>query len=167
MQKFSYPNHDLQSVNDKMKAWFDETIATLVSDQFIIETNVASPEKKRMYEAIVNKDEAELHAISRNSSTVYFIKAILQEYILEIKSRGIKLNKLAFDFNASKVLVWTEVFDDDESAIDALILSEAKINANHSKYGFHISTTLVEQSDKLPVPEHYKEVNLKSTVGFV
>lgn len=39
-----------------------------------------------------------------------------------------------------------KVAEDDEDAIDQLILSEAKINSTYSKYGFHLSTTVVETS---------------------
>ena len=160
-------DQSLQLANDKMNSWFEETIVTLISDQFQIENNVASAEKQKMYDTLIHGKEADIHAMGRNSSTVFFISAILKEYIQELKERKIKLSKLAFDFNASKVLVWVEVFDDDENSIDSLILSEARINASHSKYGFHISTTVVEVSDNLPVPNQYKEVNFKNTVGII
>jgi hypothetical protein len=163
----SNSSNDLKSANDKMHSWFEQTIVTLISDRFQMETEIASPEKRKMYDTLIHGQEADIHSMGRNSSTVFFIRGILKEYIQELTERKIKLNKLAFDLTASKVLVWAEVYDDDEEAIDSLILAEAKINANYSQYGFYISTTTVEVSDQLPIPSQYKEVNLKSPVGII
>ena len=56
------------------------------------------------------------------------------------------------------VLVWAEINDDDEQMEDKLILSEAKINAKYHLYGFDMESTIVETSDKLPVPNHYRSL---------
>lgn len=163
----SNSNQSLQLANDKMNEWFEETIATLLSDHFAIEADVASHAKKQMYHTLASGNAADIHAMGRNSSTVFFIGAILNDYIEIIKERKIQLCKLAFDFSDSKVLVWAEVVDDDEDTIDQLILAEAKVNSNYSKYGFHLSTTVVETSDNMAIPSPYKEVNIGTTFGIV
>jgi hypothetical protein len=160
-------NQSLQLANSKMNEWFEETIATLLSDHFAIETDIASAAKKQMYHTLASGNAADIHAMGRNSSTVFFIGGILNDYMEIVKERQIQLLKLAFDFSDSKVLVWAEVADDDEVAINKLILAEAKVNSNYSKYGFHLSTTVVETSDNMPIPSPYKEVNIGSKVGVI
>lgn len=123
--------------------------------------------QKHMYNTFANGSAAEINALGRNTSTVFFIGGILNEYVEIVKAKKIQLCKLAFDFSDSKVLVWAEVAEDDETSMDQLILAEAKINANYSKYGFHLSTTVVETSDNMPIPIPYKEVNIGTTFGVI
>jgi hypothetical protein len=155
-------NDSLQVSNDRMKEWFNQVISSLEADQFILETNTASEEKKRLYNTLINGIESELNHMVRINSSMFFIKNAMNDYMKNIKERNTKLRKLAFNLTDAKILVWAEIIDDDEESIKSLILSEAKTNANFSKYGFHISSTVVEESDNLSVPSHYKEVNLVS-----
>ena len=60
------------------------------------------------------------------------------------------------DLSDASVLVWAEIADDDELMEDQLRLAQAKINAQYSQYGFYLSSTIVEESDCMPIPSHYQ-----------
>jgi len=90
---------------------------------------------------------------------MFFIKKMLYSFITFLKESDVKFSKMALDLSDSKILAWLELFDDDEKSEDNLIISEAKVNAEFEKYGFKISTTYVEESDKLNIPPHYSMLN--------
>ena len=56
----------------------------------------------------------------------------------------------------SKLLVWSEIEDNDEDMEDALLIAEAKVNGKYQKDGFYINSTIVEKSDNLSIPNHYQ-----------
>ncbi|MGM0581720.1 MAG: hypothetical protein ACQETL_13625 [Bacteroidota bacterium] len=94
----------------------------------------------------------------RNKSSQYFIEKVVKEFLSELNSRNVTTNQLAFDLSDAKILVWAEIEDFDETSEDGLILSEAKVNSHFSDFGFHISSTIIEKSDNLPVPPHYASI---------
>lgn len=144
----------------KINDWFSEMIAALSADQLMMETNTAPERKREMYNVIINGTEADLHGFSRMSSSVFFIRRLIQSYLNNLNQRETNINKLAFDMSDAKILVWAEVSDDDDKSTSDLILAEAKVNAEFSKYGFHISTTVVEVCDNVEIPLHYKKFDL-------
>jgi len=147
---------------DKMSKWFDEFIASIITDQMMIETQSAPQIKSKMYDTLVNGSEAEIHHMGRVSTSLYFIKMIVTSYINEIISSKVKVKKLALNVSDSKILSWAEVDDDDDVSVNKLMLCEAKTNALCFKYGFHITTTVVEECDGMLVPKHYNTVDLHS-----
>ncbi len=148
------------SSSDKMSEWFSTLIATIRTDQLMLETNVANQDKVKMYNTFINGSEADMFQLGRMTTSTYFIKELLNTYLKEVITSGAKLNKLAFVLSDSKILAWAVVNDDDDESIDKLLISEAKTNAIGYKYGFHISTTVVENCDNLNVPKHYNFFDL-------
>jgi hypothetical protein len=149
---------DIQKVKEQYNSWFSEVIDHLRVDQLLMEEGVASAEKKKMYDTLIFGKETEIIAQSRLNSSMYFIEKLVHEYVEELFKSPAKPAKLSMDLSDAKVLVWAEINDDDETAEDALILAEAKINAKYSVYGFHVTSTIVEKSDNLNVPPHYQPV---------
>ena len=49
-------------------------------------------------------------------------------------------------------MVWAEITDDDEDTENALLLTEAKVNAAYPNKGIHVSTFIVEERYGYPVP---------------
>lgn len=84
----------------------------------------------------------------------HILKKIIIEYLLLLKN-NLPL-RLAFDYNDAEILVWAETEDDDEEMERQLILTEAQVNAKFHQFGFDLRSTLVEESDGLPIPAHYK-----------
>jgi len=75
------------------------------------------------------------------------VAIFLSNYFAGIKTRNIELKSLSFQLSDSKILVWSVVKDDDEATMNQLFLLEAEINAKYSNFGFHVSTTILEESD--------------------
>lgn len=143
---------------DGVDAWFDDMVANLRYDQTLLEIDVLEDEKKNVYNAMISGNQEILHSLARETSSAYFILNMVSKYFKELIKSKRKPNKLALELSDSKILVWAEILEDDELMENALILAEAKINADYSKYGFNISSTIVEDCDGLDVPTHYKNV---------
>jgi len=136
--------------------WFDEIVALLRSDEFQLETNTCSLDKKNFYDTIINKSDNEVFKMGIDNSSRHFITNMLRDYYLLIKEKGIKPVSISLNISTSGLLVWAVVKEDDYATEKALYLAEAKINANYHKYGFCIDTMAVENSENIPVPNHYK-----------
>ncbi len=146
--------------NEKVKIFFDELVERIRVDQLMMETKTTSKEKHTIYKSLILGEETELAAMSRAASSMHFIKNLLLDYITELHHYKRRPVKLALDLSDAKVLVWAEIEDGDEKTEDALILSEAKANAKYATYGFHITSTIVEKSDKMEIPSHYQNLSL-------
>ncbi|WP_462267368.1 hypothetical protein [Mucilaginibacter sp.] len=149
--------HEVLS-NEAIKQWFNGFIAHISVDKMMMETNTAPSDLKDFYTSAMLEDYAAISKTIRDTSSKYFIGNLVQFYINAFVTYKIAPQKLAFDFSDAKILVWAEILDNDEKAEEALILSEAKANAKFADTGFYISSTIVEQSDDLPIPSHYNEV---------
>lgn len=141
--------------------WFDDMVSNLRVDELKMEVGILDKKTAAFYDAMIKGDGNAMHNFGRRFSSEYFIKKLLNSYISELVKRNGLPEKLAFDMSDSKVLVWAQIKDDDEQVEKSLILSAAIINYEFEKYGFHISTTIVEEEDSLEIPTHYKSVELK------
>ncbi|MFD2827163.1 hypothetical protein ACFSYG_11835 [Leeuwenhoekiella polynyae] len=150
-------NKNLQS---NIETWFDALVANLRFDQTLLEHEILQEEKKEVYTAMISGDHDFMHNYARNGSSTYFIRNMVDAYISDIIKAKSKPKKLALELSNSKILVWAEITEDDEIMEDALILAEAKINAHFSDYGFHVSSTIVEDVDGLQIPEHYRSIEI-------
>ena len=144
--------------SEKLDQWFESLISSIKVDHLQLKTDTATIEKKRIYDNMIEGRFSDMALDMRNSSSQFFIEELVKDFISELNERKVSTHKLAFDLSDAKVLVWAEIDDLDEQSEDGLILAEARINAHFSKYGFHISSTIVEKSDNLFVPPHYSSV---------
>ena len=145
-------------LNDAVRDWFDGFMAQLSADQLQLETNTATPEKEAFYNRLASGSGDKINQMSRVQSSMYFIENLVRTYLNELGSRKRFPLKLAMDLSDAKVLVWAEIKDDDETTEDAMRLAEAKVNAQFMSYGFHLSSTIIEQSDCLSIPSHYQSI---------
>jgi len=152
--------HKNQSQLSDSEAWFDDMVANLRYDQTLLENEILEEDKKKFYDALISGDVNFMHNYARQTSSVFFITNMVEAYFKELIQSKSKPSKIALELSNSKILVWAEIVEDDELMEDALILAEAKINSYFSKYGFHISSTIVENSDSLVIPEHYRNVTI-------
>ena len=148
----------VQNQPNNVQQWFDEMVTNLRYDQTLLEIDVLEENKKSIYNTLISGNQDMISHLGRQASTAYFISKIVSDYFKELVKTKSKPKKIALELSDSKILVWAEVSEDDEVMEDGLILTEAKINAEYSKYGFHISSTIVEDCDGLPIPGHYKSV---------
>lgn len=147
-----------QDVN--VEVWFDKMVANLRYDQTLIENDILEEGKKEVYDTMMSGNHESMSDLGRKYSTTYFISTIIDKYFKELIKTKNKPNKIALELSHSNILVWAEIKDDDDMMENALILAEAKINAYFSKFGFNISSTIVEKCDGLEVPDHYKKVSV-------
>ena len=140
--------------NEARAEWFDNLIATLRTHELQLETNTASEEIVVLYRNLINSNFDELLKTNKAITQQHFVSKIICEF-LKLLDKNIP-NKLAFDFNDSEVLVWAEIGDNDEEQEKVLARAESKVNAMFHSYGFDMETMIVEQSDNLAIPNHYK-----------
>lgn len=146
---------------DDTQLWFDEMVSNIRYDQLLLQTDLLEKHKKEVYDAMISGNHDFMHDYARKTSSAFFIKNLIDSYFIELITRKKTPNRLALELSNSKILVWAEIKNDDEDTENALILAAAKVNNSFSKYGFHLSSTIVEQDDLLDVPTHYKEVTIK------
>ncbi|MBA4155651.1 hypothetical protein [Flavobacterium sp.] len=140
------------------ETWFDEFVGSIRLDEQLLKNDLMEPEKKQMYQKLFDGNMEAVIVDARKMSTQYFISGLLNDYVKELSSMKHNPKKLGLELSNSKVLVWAEIYNNDEEAEKALILAQAKVNAQYSKYGFAISSTIVEECDQLAVPNHYHNV---------
>ena len=145
-------------VESNLDSLFSQIIDQLKADHFMMCTDTATNETKEFYTALLNGDEFKIISGMRVTSSLYFIKRIVLEYLTELKL-GDKLPlKLAMGLSDSKLLVWSEIEDEDDKMEDALLIAEAKVNGKYHANGFYINSTIIEKSDNIPVPNHYQTI---------
>ena len=142
----------------EIDSWFVSFIDDMKADHFMLETNSASVEKKDLYTALIRNDSQQIVRQLRTFSTQHYITSIVVDYLNELKSNNKNPLKLAFGISDSKILVWSEIEDNDDIMEDVLLICEAKINGKYSEQGFYINSTIIERSDNIPVPSHYKPI---------
>lgn len=138
-----------------LQIWFDNLVATIRKDQLLLESGIAPKEIKEAYNLLMCGNNQKLQVAVRNLNSSYFIEKLVLSYIQELNARKSAPVKLALQLSESKILVWAEIKDNDEKTEDALLLAEAKINAEYHKFGFNISSTIMEESDNYPIPEQF------------
>ena len=134
--------------------WFDELIATLRTQELQLDTNTASEEMKHLYSVLMSDNMNEVFKLNKEASQKYFVQKIIFDY-LKYLDKNLPL-KLAFDYNDSEVMVWAEIEDGNDQMEKVLERAESKINATYHPYGFDMESMIIEKSDAIPVPNHYK-----------
>lgn len=150
-----------QSIEEKRNQWFEELIHHINTDRDFLNMGIASEETENFYKKMIFGNPTTIVSEMRDKSTQFFISKLVMDYVKELKSLKINPLKLYLDHNDSQVLVWAEIKEDDESTEMALYKAEAKANAKNYQHGFHISSTILEDIDHVPVPPHYQNI-LKS-----
>lgn len=148
--------------NNNATKWFDDMVVNLRFDEQLYQNDILDPKKKNFYDQMMSGNAEAMSIMARDMSNTYFISNLLNDYIAELVLTKKTPKKLGLELSNSKILVWAEIYNDDEATENALILSQAKLNSIYSKFGFHISSTIVEECDNLDLPNHYKKVALPS-----
>lgn len=148
-------NTHLLEQDSKINEWFGSLVHQLRTHELQLLTGTASEELEKFYDKMMSGDEVGLFHQSREASTKYFVKAILEMYIKELQKREVGVQKLALSTSDERILVWIQIDDDDYETEKKLILSQSRVNSVFHKYGFHIELMIVEECDNLKVPPHY------------
>jgi ribosomal protein L16 Arg81 hydroxylase len=142
--------------SNERSQWFDSFIGTLRAHEMQLETQTATPQVQSLYQNLLSGNVENVVLAGKQQAKEFFVTKIIVDYFTEIQN--ISLAKLAFDHNDSEVLVWIQISDNDFESENKLILAEAKVNARYHEFGYHICSVIVETSDQLPIPNHYKVI---------
>jgi hypothetical protein len=152
------PVSTLTEKSADISKWFDELVSSIRVEEMQIVTGIAPKEKQDFWKPFLENNMLEIARKNRESSGMLIIPDLLANYFAGIKTRNIDLKSLSFQLSDSKILVWSVVKDDDEATMDQLFLLEAEINAKYGNFGFHVSTTILEESDNCTVPPQFNSV---------
>jgi hypothetical protein len=140
------------------KPWFVNLIDILKSrfsqqkNQLI---NIHKEESDIAFSHVVEDYSTAMHQ-SRIASQKFFTTQILKVYIDEIHSLTNMPDLIGLAIGHNEILVWCQINDDDDEMENNLFLAEAKANADQTNSGISISTTIVERSEIISIPSHYK-----------
>ncbi len=144
------------SISDTRSTWFEEFIAGIRTHQLMLEKRIASDVLIKLYDVLMSGNLDQMAALNKVNADQHFIKSIIINYIKIISDK--LPARLAFDTDDSEVLVWAEIQNDDEEMENALLIAEAEINSRFHRYGYDLTSTIVELRDNLQVPNHYSVV---------
>ncbi len=136
-----------------LSQWFDELVASIRTHEVLLETRTADEETKSFYDIIMGGNADEIAYMSQGSSQKHFVVQVVLRYLSLV--RNTMPLKLALDISGQEVLVWAEIDDNNGQLEHILIMAEAKVNAEFHKFGYDVTTTIVEKSEFLSVPNHY------------
>lgn len=139
-----------------VEAWFDNLVAEIRSQQVQIETGLATEQMANLYNTMIAGNTDNMAYLGKAMSQQHFVARILFDYLILVKKD--MPNKLAVYYNDSEVLVWAEINSENSSETKEreLLKAEAIINAKYHPFGFDMESTIVENADSLPIPNHYK-----------
>jgi len=149
-------NPNIENIN--INNFFDNMVGKLRYDEQMFVNDIMPQQDKSFYSCMIDGNVESISFQMRETTSQYFIINLIGDYMKNLLASKKSPKKIAFELSDSNVLVWAEIYSDDEEMENALILSQAKANAKFSKFGFHVSTTIVEESDGLEVPSHYKTI---------
>jgi hypothetical protein len=153
------------SIESQREQWFSGLFHALETDKLMLETNTASGKTREMYDALMSDDILTMGVLAKEAFNRTLTKKALIDFIGQIRKCDYKPKKIAFDMAESSLLVWAVVADDDFDAEKALYLMQAALNADFKKADYRINTTVVEVSDHLEIPSHYREFPLNSAIS--
>ena len=148
--------------NENLRGWFENLIDDIKVDQLMMETDSAPEHKRKFYTAASTGDDRYLASTTRQASSMFYLRKLIDGYFGELVARKKFPSVLALSLSDSKILVWAQIKNSDYATEKALILSEAKANSEYFDDGFYITSTIVEEEDMLPVPTGYVAVQLNS-----
>lgn len=153
------PNPTIQKA-DALSEWFDKVSFDVHLEKTKHEAGAMPDKLKALYTELMNGEINLLAEHSQQVANNYYRKKIALDYLDNLIKIDCNLNQLAINYNMNSVLIWSVIEDDDEQSEDCLIMLQAKLNAMYQDKGYRISTTIVEKSDPIPMPSHYREIKI-------
>lgn len=145
--------------DEKAHEFFSDMVTKLNVTEFLYNNKGLSDQEYRMWTAAINKNLEPMMLANRVATNVACANKAFEEFMLALRAeKDVKLRKLAVDISRSKLLVWAEVEDDDDSSMRSVLYADSVANLKMEDLGFSVSATVVEKSDCVPVPSHYVKV---------
>lgn len=163
MNKQATPTKNLPA--NVMTNWFDGFIGELRSHELRLETNTAPKELVDFYSKIFIGDSFAVTQTTREMTTIFYVKNIVLEFLKGLNEKGSNVKSLSLSYSDSNVRMWCIINDNDIESENTLFHNEAIINAKYYQYGFHLSLTIVEESDNIPVPANFENFYNRGSVS--
>jgi hypothetical protein len=147
------------SADKRTHEFFSDIVTKLNVTEFLYNIKGLSEREYQMWSAAINKNLEPMMFSSRIATNVMCANKAFEQFMLALRmEKNVKLRKLAVDISRSKLFVWAEVEDDDETSMRSILYADSVANLKMEDLGFSVSATVVEKSDCVPVPSHYVKV---------
>lgn len=147
------------SADKRAHEFFSDIVTKLNVTEFLYNIKGLSEREYQMWSAAINKNLEPMMFSSRIATNVMCANKAFEQFMLALRmEKNVKLRKLAVDISRSKLFVWAEVEDDDETSMRSILYADSVANLKMEDLGFSVSATVVEKSDCVPVPSHYVKV---------
>ena len=136
--------------------WFNQLVNDIRVDEQLLANDLMPESKKKMYDDMISGNVDEVVKSINETASKFYITNLLRDYISELITYEANYKQMGLELSNKKILVWAELFDDDFASEKKFILAQAKVNAKYCDFGFSVSSTIIEESDELIIPNHYK-----------
>lgn len=146
---------------DHIQEWFNKVAFELKIQRIKHDTNTLDDKVKQLYAELAVGEMKTYAEMSQKFSNDYYRKQLTLDFLQQLGETPGNLKRLAINYSLTSVLIWAEIEEGDEEAEDNLILLKASLNAKFNKLGYKISCTIVEDTDRLPIPSKYREIDIE------
>ena len=137
--------------------FIDQVAAYIKGEELEITAGVAPTQKKEIWEQIFKGNYLPMLKVNQNNNNEILGVQIALSFIQNLKAiHKSKPHKLALSQKNNKVYIWAEIADGDDETMEAILASVIDANFEHRDSGISLSPMIVEQSDNLSVPAHFK-----------
>lgn len=137
--------------------FIDQVAAYIKGEELEITAGVAPTQKKEIWEQILKGNYLPMLKVNQNNNNEILGVQIALSFIQNLKAiHKSKPHKLALSQKNNKVYIWAEIADGDDETMEAILASVIDANFEHRDSGISLSPMIVEQSDNLSVPSHFK-----------
>ncbi len=137
--------------------FIDQVAAYIKGEELEITAGVAPTQKKEIWEQILKGNYLPMLKVNQNNNNEILGVQIALSFIQNLKAiHKSKPHKLALSQKNNKVYIWAEIADGDDETMEAILASVIDANFEHRDSGISLSPMIVEQSDNLSVPAHFK-----------
>jgi hypothetical protein len=137
--------------------FIDQVAAYIKGEELEITAGVAPTQKKEIWEQIFKGNYLPMLKVNQNNNNEILGVQIALSFIQNLQAtHKTKPHKLALSQKHNKVYIWAEIADGDDVMMESILAAVIDANFEHRDSGMSLSPMIVEQSDKLSVPSHFK-----------
>jgi len=137
--------------------FIDQVAAYIKGEELEITSGVAPTQKKEIWEQIFKGNYLPMLKVNQNNNNEILGVQIALSFIQNLQAtHKTKPHKLALSQKHNKVYIWAEIADGDDEMMESILAAVIDANFEHRDSGMSLSPMIVEQSDKLSVPSHFK-----------
>jgi len=137
--------------------FIDQVAAYIKGEELEITAGVAPTQKKEIWEQIFKGNYLPMLKVNQNNNNEILGVQMALSFIQNLnETRKTMPKKLALSQKHNKVYIWAEIADGDDEMMESILAAVIDANFEHRDSGMSLSPMIVEQSDNLTVPSHFK-----------